>query len=53
MGSGETTLGEIGEPLMCKRIFKEETTPNPNNGAPFYKIGTFGRSADAYIFKEI
>ncbi|MBK9376996.1 MAG: restriction endonuclease subunit S [Saprospiraceae bacterium] len=49
----ETTLGEIGEPLMCKRIFKEETTPNPNNGVPFYKIGTFGRSADAYISKEI
>lgn len=47
------TLGEIGEPLMCKRIFKEETTPNPNNGVPFYKIGTFGRLADAYISKEI
>ena len=38
---------------MCKRIFKEETTPNPNNGIPFYKIGTFGRLADAYISKEI
>jgi len=49
----EITLGEIGEPLMCKRIFKEETTPNPNNGIPFYKIGTFGRLADAYISKEI
>ena len=43
------TLGEIGEPLMCKRIFKEETTPNPNNGVPFYKIGTFGGAADSYI----
>ncbi|HPM46476.1 MAG TPA: restriction endonuclease subunit S [bacterium] len=49
----EKTLGEIGEPLMCKRIFKEETTPNPNNGIPFYKIGTFGRVADSYITKEI
>gem|GEM_PF-6751087 len=38
---------------MCKRIFKEETTSNPNNGIPFYKIGTFGRLADAYISKEI
>jgi type I restriction enzyme, S subunit len=47
------TLGEIGEPLMCKRIFKEETTPNPNDGVPFYKIGTFGRVADSYITKEI
>lgn len=46
-------LGEVGEPLMCKRIFKEETTPNPNNGVPFYKIGTFGRVADSYISKEI
>lgn len=49
----ETTLGEIGEPLMCKRIFKEETTPNPKDGIPFYKIGTFGRLADSYIPKEI
>jgi type I restriction enzyme S subunit len=49
----ETTLGEIGEPLMCRRIFKEETTPDPNNGVPFYKIGTFGRFADSYISKEI
>jgi type I restriction enzyme S subunit len=49
----ETTLGGIGEPLMCKRIFKEETTPNPTNGVPFYKIGTFGRIADSYISNEI
>lgn len=49
----ETTLGEIGEPLMCRRIFKEETTPDPNNGVPFYKIGTFGRVADSYISEEI
>lgn len=46
-------LGKIGEPLMCKRIFKEETTPTSNNGIPFYKIGTFGRLADSYIPKEI
>lgn len=45
----EKTLGEIGESLMCKRIFKEQTTTNPNNGIPFYKIGTFGKQADAYI----
>lgn len=49
----EKKLGEIGEPLMCKRIFKEETNANSNNGIPFYKIGTFGRIADAYISKEL
>jgi len=46
-------LGDIGVPLMCKRIFKEETTTNSNDGVPFYKIGTFGRLADSYISKEI
>src|SRR5690606_32011683 len=45
----EKNLGQIGEPLMCKRIFKDQTTPNPENGIPFYKIGTFGRDADAYM----
>lgn len=49
----EKKLGEIGVPLMCKRIFKEETTTNSNNGIPFYKIGTFGRIADSYISEEI
>ncbi len=46
-------LGEIGDPLMCKRVFKEQTSPNPENGIPFYKIGTFGREADAYISIEL
>lgn len=49
----QISLGEIGEPLMCKRIFKEETTPNPKNGIPFYKIGTFGRLADSYISNDL
>lgn len=49
----EKRLGEIGEPLMCKRIFKSETTPSPINGVPFYKIGTFGGIADSYISKEM
>jgi type I restriction enzyme S subunit len=49
----EKNLGGIGEPLMCKRVFKEETTPNTQNGIPFYKIGTFGRLADAYISKDL
>jgi len=45
----ENKLGEIGNPLMCKRIFKNQTTSNPENGIPFYKIGTFGKDADSYI----
>jgi type I restriction enzyme S subunit len=49
----EKKLGEIGEPLMCKRVFKEQTTSNPENRIPFYKIGTFGREADAYISSEL
>jgi type I restriction enzyme, S subunit len=49
----EKKLGQFGDPLMCKRIFKEQTTTNPNNGIPFYKIGTFGKQADAYISIEL
>ncbi len=32
----EKTLGQIGDVLMCKRIFAEET--NPNSGVPFLKL---------------
>lgn len=48
-GWEEKTLGDIGEPLMCKRILKEQTTNNPIDGVPFYKIGTFGKEPDSYI----
>jgi type I restriction enzyme S subunit len=45
-----TTLGKIGKISMCKRIMKAETT---NDGdVPFYKIGTFGGQANAYISRE-
>ncbi|RIW12518.1 restriction endonuclease subunit S [Algoriphagus lacus] len=47
----EKTLGEIGSPKMCKRIFKEQTTATGD--IPFYKIGTFGKEPDAFISKEI
>ncbi|MBQ3143095.1 MAG: restriction endonuclease subunit S, partial [Akkermansia sp.] len=40
-------LGELGVVSMCKRIFKEQTTEEGD--VPFYKIGTFGGTADAYI----
>ncbi len=45
------TIGEIGNPKMCKRIFKEQTTTVGD--IPFYKIGTFGKEPDSYISKEI
>ncbi len=45
------TIGQIGEPLMCKRILKEQTAESGD--VPFYKIGTFGRKADAYISREL
>ena len=43
-------MGEIGRVAMCKRIMKSET--NKESGVPFYKIGTFGKDADAFINKE-
>lgn len=49
----EKKLGQIGEPLMCKRVFKEQTSENRINGIPFYKIGTFGKQADSYITIEL
>ena len=44
-------LGEVGEVKMCKRILKNQTTKNGE--IPFYKIGTFGKNADAFISKEL
>ena len=43
-------LGDIGSICMCKRILKSQT--NTVGGVPFYKIGTFGKKADAYISQE-
>ena len=44
-------LGEIGQVKMCKRILKSQT--NANVGIPFYKIGTFGGKASAFISEEL
>ncbi len=44
-------LGEIGKVSMCKRILKEETSPEGE--IPFYKIGTFGKEPDAFISREL
>ena len=49
----EKKLGEVGQPLMCKRVFKDQTTTSTNNTVPFYKIGTFGREPDAFIPEAI
>ncbi|MYY76501.1 restriction endonuclease subunit S [Ligilactobacillus salivarius] len=43
-------LGEIGSVSMNKRIFKDETSTIGE--IPFYKIGTFGGKADAFITRE-
>lgn len=45
----EKLLGELGTLAMCKRIFQEETSESGD--VPFYKIGTFGQEADAFISK--
>lgn len=50
-GWQKTTLGKIGKISMCKRIFSFETTSSGD--IPFYKIGTFGKKADAFISKQL
>lgn len=44
-------LGEVGAVFMCRRIFKEQTSESGD--IPFYKIGTFGGEADAFISREL
>ena len=44
-------LSEIGEIQMCKRILKDQTSSQGD--IPFYKIGTFGKKADAFISREL
>lgn len=50
-GWEEKTVGDIGKPKMCKRIFKEQTSTEGD--IPFYKIGTFGKEPDAFITREL
>ncbi len=49
-GYVQIKLGDIGKVSMCKRIMKNETSMDGE--IPFYKIGTFGKKADAFISKE-
>ena len=44
-------LGEVGSVVMCKRIFKDQTTAFGD--IPFYKIGTFGGSPDSFIPNDL
>lgn len=44
-------LGVLGSVAMNKRIFKEQTSESGD--IPFYKIGTFGGEADAFISQEL
>ena len=43
----EITLGDLGKVSMCKRIMKHQTSPAGD--IPFYKIGTFGETPNAFI----
>ena len=47
----EKKLGDIGTVLMCKRVFKEQT--DDEGDIPFFKIGTFGGTPDAFISREL
>lgn len=47
----EEKIERIGKVSMCRRIFKEQTSEVGD--IPFYKIGTFGGKADAFISKEL
>lgn len=44
-------LGDYGNVAMNKRIFKNQTSENGE--IPFYKIGTFGGTPDAFISREL
>ena len=50
-GWRQISLGDIGDVLMCKRILKNQTTETGD--VPFYKIGTFGRTPDAFISRVL
>lgn len=44
-------LGNLGKVRMCRRILKQQTTRQGD--IPFYKIGTFGGEADAFIDRSL
>lgn len=44
-------LGDLGRVAMCKRVLKNQTSETGD--IPFFKIGTFGKKADAFISQEL
>lgn len=44
-------LKDVGYIQMCRRIFQDQT--QKSGVIPFYKIGTFGSAADAFISREL
>ena len=44
-------FSDFGSVAMCKRIFKTQT--QIEGDIPFYKIGSFGGDADAFISKDL
>ena len=44
-------LGDLGSVQTCKRIFKEQTSDEGE--IPFFKNGTIGLKADAFISREL
>lgn len=44
-------IGDIGKVKMCKRVMKSQTTSTGD--VPFFKIGTFGATPDAFISREL
>ena len=44
-------MGDVGSVAMCRRIFKHQTSESGE--IPFFKIGTFGGTPDAYISREL
>lgn len=47
----EDILEQLSSVQMCKRIFKSET--REKGEIPFYKIGTFGSTPDAFISRAL
>ena len=45
------SLGELGDVKMCKRVMKHQTLSSGD--IPFYKIGTFGSTPDAFISRDL
>lgn len=46
-----STLDNVGPVKMCKRVLKNQTSPNEK--IPFFKISTFGSKPDVFISTEL